>query len=450
MLKRQAPIPSQYQDEFNSLTAQLIRKRVRLLSLLIFILFWVTVGLGFLSATYQTFNLWEIPFDIAILTASLFGFFAAGRIEPTKSLKPLAYLINTVLLISHCFYYLIYPEGFYVGCLFFVVLIFFIVMAMPWRLWEVAVINGAAVILFYLAAYIAKTPFLQKFYYFETNMTAFLCTGIICVVFKYFDERRRREQFLLRKDVDEKNQIMERELELAKRVHRSLIPKSFANEKVDIAVTYLPVFYVGGDYAKFEFLDQDRLLIFIMDITGHGVSAALLVNRLHAEVMSLTKTMNHPGELLRELDLFVHKAFEGTHKFLTACACLLDFKHQKLLYSNFGHPPQILYQSKTQDIQWLKPQRHMIGVQASKTDGMHETDVTFETGDRILLFTDGVLEVKGKGNEFYGEKRLERFIKESNNLKSERFNQRLIENLEGFKSSPFADDIFLLNIQIKR
>ena len=86
---------------------------------------------------------------------------------------------------------------------------------------------------------------------------------------------------------------------------------------------------------------------------------------------------------------------------------------------------------------------------SSKTDRMYETELDFDKGDRILLFTDGILEVKGASNEFYGEKRLIDFIKINVESPSEKFNHRLLEELDRYKAKAFDDDIFLMTIQIQ-
>ena len=75
-------------------------------------------------------------------------------------------------------------------------------------------------------------------------------------------------------------QQMDDELKMATPVHARLVPKSLTTESADIAFTYLPVYYLGGDYANFQITDGKNLIFFICDVTGHGVSAALLVNAI--------------------------------------------------------------------------------------------------------------------------------------------------------------------------
>jgi len=444
-----AVIPPQYKEEYEKLTVELIQRRIRVFSAATFILFLISMILTFLPGSIEGFNWGEIPFDLLILAVALAGFFFARKMKRKIILKPFSYFINAAILFAFTAYYHIYPETFYLGCLPLMFVAFVVMLAMPWQKIEVVVVFLSAALLFSIAVLASTDPIVKTSGYLSANIIILLFGAIMSAIFKHCDARRREEQFILRKEIEEKNIVIEKELELAKQVQRSLIPKSFSNKQVDIAVSYLPFFYVGGDYAKFEFLDENRLLIFIMDITGHGVSAALLVNRLHAEIGSLARGLVRPGELLKALDGFVQKSFEGTQKFLTACACVVDFKKGKLQYSNFGHPPQILYQNKTKEIHWLSPQHHMLGIAASPTDEMHETELTFEKGDRVLLFTDGILEVKGRDGDFFGQKRLEGFIQSNKDLQPELFNQKLIAALDGYKAESINDDVFLLNIQIK-
>ena len=107
--------------------------------------------------------------------------------------------------------------------------------------------------------------------------------------------------------------------------------------------TYLPVYYIGGDYTKFNFLEKDKLIFIITDVTGHGVPAALLVNRIHSEYERLAKEGYSPGELLRELNKFIEEDFGSSGMYLSAFCGLLDFKKMKLTYSNYGHPSQLLF-----------------------------------------------------------------------------------------------------------
>jgi sigma-B regulation protein RsbU (phosphoserine phosphatase) len=256
------------------------------------------------------------------------------------------------------------------------------------------------------------------------------------------------ENFVLLKKIEEKNEQMRRELELATRIHKTLIPHSVSTDMVDVAVMYLPMYYIGGDYAKFHSIDKDRFLFVICDVTGHGVSAALLVNRLHTEFERLVRDGKEPGALLKELNDFITKDFGEINMFLSAFCGLLDFKTMKLLYSNHGHPDQYIYRVTKSDIQRLSSDASLLGLPIAD-ENTYQHAVSFSKGDKILLFTDGVLDARNKDGESYGEARLEGFIKSRHALDTGRLNQSLVDELNSFKDGPFTDDIFILSIHIK-
>ena len=89
--------------------------------------------------------------------------------------------------------------------------------------------------------------------YFQAMVVLFIAS-VVCIVITKRENERVVERFILLKEVEEKNKQMQKELELATKVHKTLIPKSLSTDLVDISVMYLPMYYIGGDYAKFHFI----------------------------------------------------------------------------------------------------------------------------------------------------------------------------------------------------
>jgi sigma-B regulation protein RsbU (phosphoserine phosphatase) len=253
---------------------------------------------------------------------------------------------------------------------------------------------------------------------------------------------------VLKKEIEEKSKIMVEELEIANKIHSGLMPKSVRTDLVDIAVDYKPMLYMGGDYARFHFIDKEKLAFMIADITGHGVSAALLVNRLHTEIEELLRLKIDPGEMLKRLDRFIKSDFGKMSIFLSAFGGLLDFKSRKLTYSNFGHPPQILYRKADSKIIYMESQTFLMGIGLDDS-GVYQMTIDFEKGDKIFLFTDGIIEAKAPSGEMYGNKRFEEFVRQNGALYVADFNEKLMATLKEFQAGEQSDDIFLLSIQIK-
>ncbi len=243
---------------------------------------------------------------------------------------------------------------------------------------------------------------------------------------------------------------MQKELELATRVHSRLIPHSASTRLADIAVTYVPMYYMGGDYARFHFVDKNKLIFIICDVTGHGVSAALLVNAFNTEFERLAKDGKPPGALLKEMDRFIVRDFAEINMYLTAFCGLLDYSHfsRKFIYSSYGHPPQYIYRTAHSAIEKISAQTSFLGLPIEDAN-IYQNEMHFSKKDQILLFTDGVTEAKDIKGEEYGGERLESFIRKNNSLKAELFNQALLNELNLFARNKLRDDLFILNIKTK-
>lgn len=376
------------------------------------------------------------------------------RSRSIRASRNVAYLFSIVFAAVLAFLGIIYPENASVFAFYFAFSLLLTAFALPWCLLDLLFLTGiyaGAYALFYTAIiYGLKIPvvWFPRYHPLIDGVILILIAYAIAYIVKRKDIERDVQNFVLLKEVDEKNRQIEEELELAKRVHRTLVPRSIKTERAEINVTYIPMGKVGGDYAKFRFLDKDKLIFFISDVTGHGVPAALLVNRLHAEFERLARETKSPGFLMRELNEFILRDFEGTYMYLSAFCGTLDFKDLKFSYSNYGHPTQYLYRYKNSDVQNLKQQAGLLGVfneEAGTVPNEHE--VSFELGDNILLFTDGVIEAASDKGEFYGEDRVLEVIRKNSKRSAVKLNEALFGELEDFADRHFKDDIFILSIQ---
>jgi sigma-B regulation protein RsbU (phosphoserine phosphatase) len=334
----------------------------------------------------------------------------------------------------------------YLGITLIVLVFFASVLLFPWSFNNAIVIGVFTVVNFIWIYSIAGTFVNQDI--FGINIVLLCVAVFVGAIVKRSEEVLKKREFIFQKEIEEKSAIIAKELDLANKIHKSLIPESFKNNLVDIAVTYRPMLYMGGDYAKFHFIDRDKLLFVIADVTGHGVSSALLVNRVHTEIERLIREAKLPGVILKFLDEFINKDFGKLGFYLSAFCGLLDFSEKKLIYSNYGHPPQILLQSRSNNVVFMQSQTFLMGI-GLDTGGVYNTDVNFENKDRLILFTDGIVEAKNIDNDFFGYKRLENFVKSNINLSVVEFNDRLIEMIDGFQNGLQHDDLFLLTIQTK-
>jgi len=445
-----------YLEEFKHERTKEVKSRLRLFCGLSVIIY---IGIGILSIILSPgeFKKAELSTWAFLVVAAALILLINQKTRTLPQAKLNAFLFAAALVLSFVAVFLIYPP--YIpttGAPLLAICMFFISFIIPWGLMEVVAIGAlhtAAYLFMYIwlnspaaqALHIAFTPSV-----FTDGIIFLAVAFILCVIIRKRDDERQRENFVLFKKLEERNKEMEKELSLARDIHKTLIPQSTTTDKAVIAVNYIPVSTVGGDYATFHVTKEGNLFFLIGDVTGHGVPAALLVNRIYGETENLIARDYTPGVLLKELDRFVQRHFKQTQMYFSVCSGLIDFGKKKLFYSNYGHPPQILLQRRNNSITLLESQTYLLGLDVEEADArIFEGTLDFENKDRIVLFTDGLIETMGDERQLYGMERLEAFVKDHANDHPSLFNTDLLKDLNEFREGPVADDIFLLTIDIK-
>jgi hypothetical protein len=444
----ESKIPRRYIEEFHAAQLTFLKSRVRLLCLL-------------MGSVYFFLFIFDVIFDPGehvhiemmaggmLIIALTVTFFLNDRARDLRSAKAAAFLFITALVLILVRLGVDYYESSLVSSAGYVFAMLIVVMTIP--LYPKEVLPLAAI---HLAGFCAENLIVSRLtqkplpHDFASGMAFLAVAATLCLVLRRKETERDIDNFVLLKAVEEKNAKMKGDLELATRVHKTIIPDGIETELVSIKVTYLPAYYVGGDYARYVFLPGDRITFIISDVTGHGVPAALLVNRMHAEFERIAKDGRPPGELMRSLDLFIKEDFNGSGMYLTAFCGQLDMKNMTLLYSSYAHPPQYIYEAKTGKLREMSSLFGMLGM-SEEDNAVYENKLEIGPGDRILLYTDGVTETFNASGEEFGKGRLERFFIDNHLLSLAELESKLMAELNSFKSGSFRDDICLFDIGIK-
>ncbi len=439
-------IPDRFKKEYKLELAKLFHLRINLFCYVAICVFLLEVLLGSIFFKHLL-SVKDMPGIIGGLAFAILSLVTGNITKKLWYQKARSLLFSFILISIAILAAIAHPEIMsFMGIGLVLIALFMTILLLPWSLID-AVIIGMFTLVSFLMVYISANVFVGAEILGINSILLFVAV-FVAVVAKASEDISRRKIFVAGKEIDEKNALMAKELELAKKIHKSIIPHSVSHKLADIAVMYKPMFYMGGDYAKFHFINNDKLLFIVADVTGHGVCSALLVNRVHAEIERLAREDLSPGAILKELDGFINQDFGKMGFFLTAFCGLLDFSTSRLIYSNYGHPPQILLQSKENSIVLMQPQTFLMGI-GMDVSSIHNNDIAFTRGDRLILFTDGIIEARDPDKQEFGSKRLEDFVQDNNNLDVEAFNGSLIKRLDDFQSGIQDDDIFLLSIQTK-
>jgi sigma-B regulation protein RsbU (phosphoserine phosphatase) len=196
---------------------------------------------------------------------------------------------------------------------------------------------------------------------------------------------------------------LEHEMALARDIQRGLLPEMApVVPGFDIAVTNEPCFEVGGDYYDFLTLGSDSLLVVVADVEGKGISSAMIMSNVQATLRALAPNLHSLTSLAESLN---HTILAGTRggKYLTMFLGLIDLQRQTIDYINCGHVPPVIVRTEGEAVNLTEG-----GMVVGLFDNVRyqHGQVKFQTGDVLVLCTDGITESMDEEQEEYGTGRL--------------------------------------------
>ncbi len=203
-------------------------------------------------------------------------------------------------------------------------------------------------------------------------------------------------------------QRLQRELEIARQVQQSFLPKRTPEVKgLDVASRCVPALEVGGDYYDFVMLERGRLGLVIGDVSGKGTEAAFFMTLSKGFLRAITKSVESPQEVMIRLnELFCENVDRG--EFITMVYAVLDPSTGRVTLARAGHTPPMLWRSEQGVVEMFQPPGLGLGLEPGQrfADVIREETFVMEEGDYLLFYTDGFTEAMNKAQEEYGENRL--------------------------------------------
>lgn len=232
----------------------------------------------------------------------------------------------------------------------------------------------------------------------------------------------------------------------AREIQQGFFPKKMPEVRdFEFSGTSQPSDTIGGDYFDVLQMSEARAAVCIADVVGHGVPAALLMSNLQAAVKILSQDSHSPAQLCKQLNrMFCTNTTPGT--FITFCYALLDSESKKLIYVNAGHNPPILVRG---DGSIVRLQGDGLAIGLQKDYVYHQTKIDLASNDRLLLFTDGVVEMSNSKDEQFGETRLIGLMKKYHDLSAADLRKKLLAATIGFGGGVLQDDVTVLVIAVK-
>jgi serine phosphatase RsbU (regulator of sigma subunit) len=200
-----------------------------------------------------------------------------------------------------------------------------------------------------------------------------------------------------------KQQKMQLDLNYARRIQNSFLPATLPKLKnYRFQCIYKPAYEVGGDFYDVIPINRKKIAIAIGDVAGKGVSAALLMAKVTSEIRIAAHTLIEPYRVLHALNNIINTTFHEDC-FITLLYCVLNIKTNEITIGNAGHLPVLICRDNT-IIQSTSGINMALGFMPDIN--YEQEKMVIIKGDRLILYTDGIIDCKNKEGQFFGLPRL--------------------------------------------
>ena len=264
--------------------------------------------------------------------------------------------------------------------------------------------------------------------------------------------RRYSSNFYIRR-LSGRYSDLKRELEAARQIQDMLFPSQVTEGPIQLRYHFEPMQQIGGDFIYLHNRHDHNgntisLTATLIDVTGHGITAALAVNRLHGELERLyaEEPDAGPARVIRTLNKYINLTICHEGVFATAFSVKINTSENKAYFSNAGHPPAIHIDSQGNSTQ-LGTTCMMLGVLNDDAFSAEEKSITFNHDDKILAYTDGIIEARNSKGDFFKvaglQQTLTKIVK-SDNIDTTKFLDTIASDVHHFQAGNLDDDMLMM------
>ncbi len=244
-----------------------------------------------------------------------------------------------------------------------------------------------------------------------------------------------------------KQERVKQELEVASEMQQLLFPTDLpTNQKIDISAKYLSHHKVSGDYYDYIQLNEDEFIVCIADVSGKGISAAMLMANFQATVRTLYNYQRlELKTLVTELNEKVYSNAKG-EKFITFFIAEYNSKTRKLKYINAGHNWPILIRGRNSEFL----NKGCIGLgMLEELPFLESAEIEIKSNTTLILYTDGVVELENSTKEQFETDRLTKIVQNFYPLSMEDLNEIIFRKLDDWRGlKKYVDDTAILSFRI--
>jgi phosphoserine phosphatase RsbU/P len=240
---------------------------------------------------------------------------------------------------------------------------------------------------------------------------------------------------------------IEAELSIAECVQQSLAPRSLVWNKLAVEACYSPAHTIGGDFGIVLPHSDDFLDVIVCDVSGHGIGSALMANRIYSEMLNALERTSKPANLLQRLHAFVHDRIPQDGFFFTMSTARFHQCGRRMTFAAAGQPPAILVSNGS--LRLLASRNGILGCLSETAPSDSSDEIELAPGDRLLLYTDGLVEVFNRSEDMLGVEGLEALIRQAATRTLPEMKQAILDGAATWSHGPLADDVSLIIVEVR-
>jgi PAS domain S-box-containing protein len=269
------------------------------------------------------------------------------------------------------------------------------------------------------------------------------------VTFTDIVEQKNAEAELRRANLllEERERAIDEDLLLAARVQQSLAPKSLAWSGGAVVETYYQAARsIGGDFGLVS-PGEDFLTVMVCDVSGHGIGSALVANRIYAETLSEIERGASLTKMLQHLNRFAMQSLGDSVMYFTLAAARMRCDGRQMEFSGAGHPPAMVFH-KGHEPKLLDSSSAILGCFEDAVSEDSTIKIPLQSGDRVMLYTDGFTENFNTQREMLGIQGLAKIACEACALPLPQMKQQILNRVADWRTGAATDDMSLVLVEV--
>nr|WP_300004936.1 MASE3 domain-containing protein [Tissierella sp.] len=260
------------------------------------------------------------------------------------------------------------------------------------------------------------------------------------------------------KQLEDLNKVLLSDIEYAKEMQLCLLPEKMpTNMSVDFKAEYLPADNLSGDFYNVVKLDEENIAVYIGDVSGHGISAAMLTVFAYQNVIHLNekdgtdKELIEPGFVLKNIYNSFNETNINEEKYIVMLYGIYNTSHKTFQYASAGINVEPYIIKHSGEVHPMKVKGFPICKLGDMVNPFYKNEtVQLEIGDKILFYSDGLVEAKNKEGKDYGQEKLKAFLENNYTLGPSDLNSAIKNDFFKFKNynKELSDDVTFLTMDI--